>query len=409
MPVSDPGDARHPQRPRRLRPCGSRCSGAATSGGALAEILLDARRRHRRPHRASASSWSGSPWPTRPSPRRPAIPPTLISDRRRGAGGARRRRRRGRADRRARPGPRAGRDGPAQRQAGGHGQQGAAGRRRRRAGRGGRRAPASTCSTRRPWRAPSRSSGRCASRWPASRSCGSWASSTARPTYILTRMEEEGVGYDEALAEAQALGLAERDPTRRRRGARRRRQGGHPGRAGLRRRRRRRRRAPRGHQRRQRGRRRLRQPAGLRRSSCWPWPSWSTAGPRSRSGCTRPWCPDPPAGLGARRLQRRVRRGRGSGELMLYGRGAGGRPDGQRRAGRPGRRVAQPAAPARRRRRPSARAPRVRPQNDLRSAFYLSMDVADRPACWPRWPRSSATTACPSGRWSRSAWPTRPG
>jgi homoserine dehydrogenase len=31
--------------------------------------------------------------------------------------------------------------------------------------------------------------------------------------YILTRMEEDGSSYDEALAEAQSLGLAERDPT----------------------------------------------------------------------------------------------------------------------------------------------------------------------------------------------------
>jgi homoserine dehydrogenase len=31
--------------------------------------------------------------------------------------------------------------------------------------------------------------------------------------YILTRMAEEGMGYDDALAEAQRLGLAERDPT----------------------------------------------------------------------------------------------------------------------------------------------------------------------------------------------------
>ncbi|HUF32022.1 MAG TPA: homoserine dehydrogenase [Acidimicrobiales bacterium] len=31
--------------------------------------------------------------------------------------------------------------------------------------------------------------------------------------YILTRMTEEGAGYDEALAEAQELGYAERDPT----------------------------------------------------------------------------------------------------------------------------------------------------------------------------------------------------
>ena len=31
--------------------------------------------------------------------------------------------------------------------------------------------------------------------------------------FILTRMEEDGVDFDDALAEAQRLGLAERDPT----------------------------------------------------------------------------------------------------------------------------------------------------------------------------------------------------
>jgi homoserine dehydrogenase len=67
-----------------------------------------------------------------------------------------------------------------------------------------------------------------------------------------------------------------------------------------------------------------------------------------------------------------------SGELMLYGRGAGGAPtasavlgdviDAARhlRAGAPG--------PA-----PKRSSATVRPQAELRSAFYLSMDVADRP------------------------------
>ncbi len=67
-----------------------------------------------------------------------------------------------------------------------------------------------------------------------------------------------------------------------------------------------------------------------------------------------------------------------SGELMLYGRGAGGGPtasailgdlvDASRnlRAGAP--------APA-----PKRTSTTVRPQSDMRSAFYLSMDVADRP------------------------------
>jgi homoserine dehydrogenase len=67
-----------------------------------------------------------------------------------------------------------------------------------------------------------------------------------------------------------------------------------------------------------------------------------------------------------------------SGELMLYGRGAGGGPtasavlgdlvDASRnlRAGAP--------APA-----PKRTSTKVQPQADMRSAFYLSMDVADRP------------------------------
>ena len=52
--------------------------------------------------------------------------------------------------------------------------------------------------------------------------------------YILTRMEEKGDSYDDVLRDAQELGLAERDPTRRRGRPRRRRQGRHPGRPRLR-------------------------------------------------------------------------------------------------------------------------------------------------------------------------------
>jgi homoserine dehydrogenase len=70
--------------------------------------------------------------------------------------------------------------------------------------------------------------------------------------------------------------------------------------------------------------------------------------------------------------------GAASGELMLYGRGAGGGPTASavlgdlvdaarnQRAGAP--------APA-----PKRTSIALRPQSDLRSAFYLSMDVADRP------------------------------
>ena len=98
------------------------------------------------------------------------------------AGRAHPRRRRGRRRprrRRGRRGHRGHRAGPAPdrrraqvRQAGRHRQQGAAGQRRRRAVRRRRRRPASTCCSRRRWRAASRSSGRCASRWSASRSTG---------------------------------------------------------------------------------------------------------------------------------------------------------------------------------------------------------------------------------------------
>ena len=117
-------------------------------------------------------------------------------------------------------------------------------------------------------------------------------------------------------------------PVGRRRGPRRRGQGGHPGRAwpsgadvvatdvhreGITRVRRRR--------------RGLRRPARVRRSSCWPWPSWSTAAPRSRSGSTRRWCrgrtPWPRcAGV----FNAVFVEGDAAGELMLYGRGAGGAP-----------------------------------------------------------------------------------
>ena len=60
---------------------------------------------------------------------------------------------------------------------------------------------------------PSRSSGRCASPWPASRSCASWASSTGRPTTSSPGWKRTGDDYDDVLREAQELGLAERDPT----------------------------------------------------------------------------------------------------------------------------------------------------------------------------------------------------
>ena len=112
----------------------------------------------------------------------------------------------------------------------GHRQQGAAGRGRRDAARRGRRGAAPTSTTRPPSPARSRCCARCASRWPATGSPGSSASSTAPPTSSCPRWTRTGAGFADALAEATALGLRRGRPDRRRRGLRRRGQGRDPGR-----------------------------------------------------------------------------------------------------------------------------------------------------------------------------------
>ena len=129
--------------------------------------------------------------------------------------------------------------------------------------------------------------------------------------YILTQMTEEGASYAEALAEAQSLGLRRARPHRRRRGLRRRRQGGdhrHASRS-----------APRSSPATSttRASRRIteatsRSPGGsATSSSCSRSPSRPTTA-RSACGCTRRWSRSThPLAVGARQLQRRVRRGRG--------------------------------------------------------------------------------------------------
>ena len=98
-----------------------------------------------------------------------------------------------------------------------------------------------------------------------------------------------------------------------------------------------------------------------------------------------------------------------SGELMLYGRGAGGGPTASAMLGdlvdavaQPARRRAGAGAQAHQHHRASRRTTCARPST---SAWTWPTG----PACWPPWPRSSATTTSPSGPWSRSAWPRRPG
>ena len=151
---------------RRARSCSSSTPGATTS----------------RPAPACASRSPGSRCAASPASGRSTLPARRPHPRR-GRGRRRpRRRRRRRGHRRHRAGPRADPRRAEGGQAGGH-----------RATRScwpttapscsrRPRPPASTCCSRRRWPAASRSSGRCASRSPASTSAGSWASSTARPT-----------------------------------------------------------------------------------------------------------------------------------------------------------------------------------------------------------------------------------
>ncbi len=96
-----------------------------------------------------------------------------------------------------------------------------------------------------------------------------------------------------------------------------------------------------------------------------------------------------------------------SGELMLYGRGAGGGPTASAVLGDlvdAGRNL-RTGAPVRAPKRTSIT---VRPQPELWSAFYLSMTWSIDRESWPPWPRSSATTGWGSAPWSRWGWPTRP-
>ena len=69
------------------------------------------------------------------------------------------------------------------------------------------------------------------------------------------------------------------------------------------------------------------------------------------------------------------------GELMLYGRGAGGGPTASARAGRPHRRGQEPASAAAGARRSASLARKRRSGRSTRveSQFYLQLEVADQP------------------------------
>ncbi len=109
--------------------------------------------------------------------------------------------------------------------------------------------------------------------------------------YILTRMSNEGISFEECLADAQKLGYAEADPTLRRRGLRHRAQARHPRLALLRLRDRARRDLRRGHHPDHPGRHQGRRRPRLQDQASWASPSARTTA--STSGCTRCWCPSP--------------------------------------------------------------------------------------------------------------------
>ena len=195
--------------------------------------------------------------------------------------------------------------------------------------------------------------------------------------YILTRMAEEGASYQEALAEAQSLGYAERDPTADVEGY----DAGakaailatlafgvsvcagdvyhegisaltstdiaFAGPAGL------------PHQAAGRGR-------ALRR--------------RLRGGAGPPGDGPgrPPPRLGGRVVQRRVHRGRAGRAADVLRAGRRRRADRQRRARRRHRRGREPA-PGHSARVGQLQPARIRPIDDLESAYYLHLEVSDRP------------------------------
>ena len=204
--------------------------------------------------------------------------------------------------------------------------------------------------------------------------------------FILTRMTEEGAAYAEALAEAQSSGYAERDPTADVEGY----DAGakaaiiasiafgarvvagdvyHEGISGI-----------------TADRHRVRRPPRLRRSSCSPSPSGSTGDERPRGracGSTRRWSRSTHPLAGVRDSFNAVFvEGEAVGDLMFYGRGAGGDPTALGRARRPHRRRRQPAQGHPRRPRVAGAGARIRPIDELRSPATTSASTSSTgPAC----------------------------
>ena len=153
-------------------------------------------------------------------------------------------------------------------------------------------------------------------------------------------------------------------------------------------------------------------PAGLRGQAARHRRGGSTA-TRSRCGCTRRWSPSTTRWPSVRESFNAVFvEGEAVGELMFYGRGAGGRPTASARARRPHRRRRATSRQGTRRRdgRELADGAGSGPIDELRVAV-LPDPRRGRPArrAGRGGRRLRPTTTCRSVDASRRAWATRPG
>ena len=196
--------------------------------------------------------------------------------------------------------------------------------------------------------------------------------------FILTKMTEEGASYADVLAEAQALGYAEADPTADVEGLRRRRQDRHRRQHRLRGRGRRRRRLARGHHGHHRRRHRVRHPQRLRGEAAGDRRALRTTA-RSACGSIRSCVPATHPLAAVRDSFNAVFvQGAAVGDLMFYGRGAGGDPTASA--------VLGDLVDAALNRQRGAHATigalgaaDIRPLDELECEYYLSIDAVDRP------------------------------
>ena len=212
--------------------------------------------------------------------------------------------------------------------------------------------------------------------------------------YVLDKMDSTGAGFHDAVEQAQALGLRRGRPDRRRRGLRRRRQGRDPRVAGLPHPGLRRRRPPRGHHRgdrRRRGRGQARWTRVVKLLAICERTDAEGVSVRVHPAMI----PRSHPLAGVREAFNAVFvEADAAGQLMFYGRGAGGDPTASRGPRRRGRRRPAPGRrrprTGRERRTPTCRSCRwARPRRGTTSASTWRTGRA----CSPRWRRPSPTTS----------------